>query len=85
VSSIVPDNSGNLFLADEGTNVILEITTNGVISTYAGGGPPKGNLHFAEPFTIRRITTKGTDAVPILHGIAQPIRIFAGTSASNLS
>jgi YVTN family beta-propeller protein len=85
VSSIVPDNSGNLFLADEGTNVILEITTNGVISTYAGGGPPngpnnasgvpalgaaifspthltrdqEGNLYFAEPSAIRRISTKG--------------------------
>jgi YVTN family beta-propeller protein len=85
VSSIVPGSSGNLFLADEGTNLILEITANGVMSTYAGGGPTdgpnnasgvpaleasifsprhltrdeEGNLYFAEPSTIRRISTKG--------------------------
>ena len=42
VSSIVVDSSKNLFLADEGTNLIREITTNGVLSTYSGRGPSNG-------------------------------------------
>ena len=40
--SVVADSGGNLFVMDQNNNVIREVTTNGVVTTFAGGG--QGNL-----------------------------------------
>lgn len=35
---MLADNSGNLYIADQGNNLVRKVDTNGIITTFAGGG-----------------------------------------------
>jgi uncharacterized protein (TIGR03437 family) len=37
---VVPDAAGNLFIVDQGNNVVRKVDTNGIITTVAGNGSP---------------------------------------------
>lgn len=55
-ASIAVDPNGNLFVADANSNVIRKITTNGVVTTFAGSGIPGAvdNIGVAASFNSPR-------------------------------
>jgi streptogramin lyase len=73
---LVLDNAGNIYLTDSGNNKIKKISSNGVITTFAGGTTGEGifstpfgitidlagNIYVADTFNqkIKKITPSGT-------------------------
>jgi hypothetical protein len=47
--------SGKLLVADEGNNVIRMVTTDGVVTTFAGVGPPAPSGFTDGPFTHSKV------------------------------
>jgi len=77
VYGLVVDTAGNIFIADSFNNRIREITTDGLIHTFAGGGTsladgvPATSAQLAGPSRLALdsagnlyITDQGTDAIP---------------------
>ncbi len=48
-SAVAVDSAGNLYIADSYNNRIREVSTNGVITTVAGGVPPTGPIPVLGP------------------------------------
>lgn len=50
-AGIAVDSAGNLYIADTGNSRVRKVSTNGVITTYAGGGSPSNTLGDGGPAT----------------------------------
>jgi uncharacterized protein (TIGR03437 family) len=60
----VPDVAGNLFIVDQGNNVVRKIDTSGIITTVAGNGTPgySGDGHAATAASLNGPTGVAVDA-----------------------
>jgi trimeric autotransporter adhesin len=93
----VVDSSGNLLIADSGTNRIRKVDTTGIISTIAGSGmrgfsgdnrsATLANLNFPTNVAVDKegnlyIADRGNDAVRAVKGVARTAPVLMIASAS---
>lgn len=92
------DANGNLYIADEGNNVIRKMDTTGLVSTFAGIGGVKGAANgvdslatFNKPFGVATdaagnvyVTDAGNNLIRMI-GTAGTVSTFAGTGIAGSS
>ncbi len=93
------DANGNLYIADEGNNVIRKMDTTGLVSTFAGVGGVKGSANgldglatFNKPFGVATdaagnvyVADAGNNQIRMVGAATGTVSIFAGTGVAGAS